>query len=118
MIRRPPRSTRTDTLFPYTTLFRSNIITKRQFKGLTGRVEGGISERGDASQYRLSLTGGVGDIDEQGYNAYLSGLYYRSEQLFNRQRPYPYNSDDLLTVCNDGHCGPNPVIATSEGAGQ
>src|SRR3546814_6139100 len=26
MIRRPPRSTRTDTLFPYTTLFRSNII--------------------------------------------------------------------------------------------
>src|SRR3546814_4523365 len=26
MIRRPPRSTRTDTLFPYTTLFRSRII--------------------------------------------------------------------------------------------
>src|SRR3546814_6723227 len=27
MIRRPPRSTRTDTLFPYTTLFRSVIDT-------------------------------------------------------------------------------------------
>src|SRR3546814_4816467 len=26
MIRRPPRSTRTDTLFPYTTLFRSNVM--------------------------------------------------------------------------------------------
>src|SRR3546814_9024213 len=26
MIRRPPRSTRTDTLFPYTTLFRSLMI--------------------------------------------------------------------------------------------
>src|SRR3546814_16682751 len=26
MIRRPPRSTRTDTLFPYTTLFRSVVI--------------------------------------------------------------------------------------------
>src|SRR3546814_10556174 len=26
MIRRPPRSTRTDTLFPYTTLFRSCVI--------------------------------------------------------------------------------------------
>src|SRR3546814_9638481 len=26
MIRRPPRSTRTDTLVPYTTLFRSNVI--------------------------------------------------------------------------------------------
>src|SRR3546814_1280546 len=27
MIRRPPRSTRTDTLFPYTTLFRSVLAT-------------------------------------------------------------------------------------------
>src|SRR3546814_2645129 len=27
MIRRPPRSTRTDTLFPYTTLFRSPVTT-------------------------------------------------------------------------------------------
>src|SRR3546814_3760302 len=26
MIRRPPRSTRTDTLFPYTTLFRSPVV--------------------------------------------------------------------------------------------
>src|SRR3546814_1434335 len=26
MIRRPPRSTRTDTLFPYTTLFRSILV--------------------------------------------------------------------------------------------
>src|SRR3546814_1752989 len=26
MIRRPPRSTRTDTLFPYTTLFRSRVV--------------------------------------------------------------------------------------------
>src|SRR3546814_20107971 len=30
MIRRPPRSTRTDTLFPYTTLFRSVILANRQ----------------------------------------------------------------------------------------
>src|SRR3546814_9257492 len=30
MIRRPPRSTRTDTLFPYTTLFRSRLIEQWQ----------------------------------------------------------------------------------------
>src|SRR3546814_8052187 len=29
MIRRPPRSTRTDTLFPYTTLFRSKQVRRR-----------------------------------------------------------------------------------------
>src|SRR3546814_6828183 len=28
MIRRPPRSTRTDTLFPYTTLFRSPLVAR------------------------------------------------------------------------------------------
>src|SRR3546814_15081360 len=31
MIRRPPRSTRTDTLFPYTTLFRSPLLVKFLF---------------------------------------------------------------------------------------
>src|SRR3546814_13321405 len=31
MIRRPPRSTRTDTLFPYTTLFRSKASARSRF---------------------------------------------------------------------------------------
>src|SRR3546814_16199720 len=35
MIRRPPRSTRTDTLFPYTTLFRSVAQVRQQW----GRVD-------------------------------------------------------------------------------
>src|SRR3546814_14994922 len=34
MIRRPPRSTRTDTLFPYTTLFRSSVWTIRKPLGV------------------------------------------------------------------------------------
>src|SRR3546814_17743799 len=32
MRRRPPRSTRTDTLFPYTTLFRSNAIKQARLQ--------------------------------------------------------------------------------------
>src|SRR3546814_13920910 len=37
MIRRPPRSTRTDTLFPYTTLFRSKgpVVASTQRRGET-----------------------------------------------------------------------------------
>src|SRR3546814_15108299 len=35
MIRRPPRSTRTDTLFPYTTLFLSNKVGRFWVKKLT-----------------------------------------------------------------------------------
>src|SRR3546814_7323636 len=33
MIRRPPRSTRTDTLLPYTTLFRSRRAARKQRQG-------------------------------------------------------------------------------------
>src|SRR3546814_5083294 len=33
MIRRPPRSTRTDTLFPYTTLFRSRALRRARRPG-------------------------------------------------------------------------------------
>src|SRR3546814_15956511 len=45
-IRRPPRSTRTDTLFPYTTLFRSHHdvrpLLRRQRRRQDGRVVLGL----------------------------------------------------------------------------
>src|SRR3546814_11633109 len=41
MIRRPPRSTRTDTLFPYTTLFRSHPARFADAEDLVGLVGGG-----------------------------------------------------------------------------
>src|SRR3546814_15741645 len=40
MIRRPPRSTRTDTLFPYTTLFRSPSL-RRRFQTYDNGLQGG-----------------------------------------------------------------------------
>src|SRR3546814_13657542 len=77
MIRRPPRSTRTDTLFPYTTLFRSPRRLDRQrrhreqriardgvgaFGGGGGRVGFGFGdELGDRPLLRgLGGLGGVG----------------------------------------------------------
>src|SRR3546814_12455086 len=41
MIRRPPRSTRTDTLFPYTTLFRSPAHVDRDVEFLGAHRVGG-----------------------------------------------------------------------------
>src|SRR3546814_9119445 len=38
MIRRPPRSTRTDTLFPYTTLFRSYLLEHRRLVELQADI--------------------------------------------------------------------------------
>src|SRR3546814_16687182 len=45
MIRRPPRSTRTDTLFPYTTLFRSPWMPGSSPGMTAGGVWGGVSRR-------------------------------------------------------------------------
>src|SRR3546814_4975546 len=39
MMRRPPRSTRTDTLFPYTTLFRSSEQLPRCHRRLAGPLD-------------------------------------------------------------------------------
>src|SRR3546814_17538770 len=49
MIRRPPRSTRTDTLFPYTTLFRSAIPRRRD----QYRSSRALSRRRDGDRFRL-----------------------------------------------------------------
>src|SRR3546814_6756880 len=48
MIRRPPRSTRTDTLFPYTTLFRSIVflpLLAAIIAGLGQRVIGNVPSK-------------------------------------------------------------------------
>src|SRR3546814_11351060 len=48
MIRRPPRSTRTDTLFPYTTLFRSRrvIYTTNAIESVNARLRKILKTRG------------------------------------------------------------------------
>src|SRR3546814_8124260 len=66
MIRQPPRSTRTDTLFPYTTLFRSTFSVGRRLarkpprQGLNGanRTSGGDSSKppNDISRSTVSRT--------------------------------------------------------------
>src|SRR3546814_9491065 len=59
MIRRPPRSTRTDTLFPYTTLFRSRgslrIDPCRGRQHLRGCALEGRADSGRRRQFRLRL---------------------------------------------------------------
>src|SRR3546814_11139620 len=53
MIRRPPRSTRTDTLFPYTTLFRSRAAGQRGLRlppaRRPGRLPAGLDHVSDAA---------------------------------------------------------------------
>src|SRR3546814_7496090 len=63
MIRRPPRSTRTDTLFPYTTLFRSvggerlavhahAFLPEEQATGIEERVQDGDDHRDHGDEWK------------------------------------------------------------------
>src|SRR3546814_9404094 len=76
MIRRPPRSTRTDTLFPYTTLFRSD------------RISAARRDRGSclvqAFPYRSARRAAAGPFDHHlcadGFAEGRAGVVFRSEE--------------------------------------
>src|SRR3546814_3677463 len=74
MIRRPPRSTRTDTLFPYTTLFRSRHarIAARQ-QGIQFEDAAGFLGMMDADEE-------IGIAAHRGWQMHLRLVHHRSEE--------------------------------------
>src|SRR3546814_15451059 len=76
MIRRPPRSTRTDTLFPYTTLFRSN---GGEFQYHTPALQNGRWPANQQSQDQRDR--------QRGRVAIASPPPCRSASRANRERP-------------------------------
>src|SRR3546814_15817755 len=82
MIRRPPRSTRTDTLFPYTTLFRSEEGVDRG----DGDDEGDEVERQtDAHEIEIAISphlidDHVGLIAERGREGRAARHHHRDQE--------------------------------------
>src|SRR3546814_4784205 len=65
MIRRPPRSTRTDTLFPYTTLFRSaKVIQQPPFERTQQRFQRATFGQGQQRGGVVIEDGGMGRSEE------------------------------------------------------
>src|SRR3546814_951653 len=77
MIRRPPRSTRTDTLFPYTTLFRSRLEFAAGLKPVKRRAIGD-EETGGGGGAHIARNGGA----DNGGESHLLGqrALVRSEE--------------------------------------
>src|SRR3546814_14545998 len=96
MIRRPPGSTLTDTLFPYTTLFRSTVNLIDEEQGALARrrhllgIGEGLSEIGDAREDRRQRC----EAHTHGF-----GEQPRDRRLAGARRPPEYDRRQL--PCGD-----------------
>lgn len=95
-----------------------NIILRSDYKGGIAKAALGTSEKGDASEYRASVTFGGGDISKDRWNAFGTVEYYKRDPLFTRDRSYTATSDlrsiggtDLRTI--NGYPGNYTRLTTS-----
>jgi iron complex outermembrane receptor protein len=98
-----------------------NIITKRSFDGVQLGGELGISERGDAAERRFSVIAGKGDLDRDGWSAYVAGEYQKNALVMASDRGFPYNTTDLSSltcgIAPDTYpCGNGNTGATAPGS--
>jgi iron complex outermembrane receptor protein len=85
-----------------------NVITKKEIKGLHIGGSSALSEQGGGDENRFDLTWGVGSLESDGYNFYISGEYQKQDVLWARDRDYPFNSSDLSRKCGPtGSCMTN-----------
>src|SRR3546814_1697830 len=105
MIRRPPRSTRTDTLFPYTTLFRSTIDP--ELRCLAGAVY--FESRGESLAGQLAVAHVIINRAESGRfpSSYCGVVHQRSQFSFVRGGKMPSiresSRDRKSTRLNSSH---------------
>src|SRR3546814_11923205 len=97
MIRRPPRSTRTDTLFPYTTLFRSACTGIVKAIAIAASEVRCIARFFDAQQYllfimlplfrRTAQSRSSNEFGEFEYKSYMPGNRYLRRPGSSTQHP-------------------------------
>src|SRR3546814_10795241 len=87
MIRRPPRSTRTDTLFPYTTFFRSYlVVTDPQGKALFRKGKPPADEALSGMATEDALAAPDGDVRSEEHTSELQSLMRISYAVFCLQK--------------------------------
>ena len=77
-----------------------NIITKKEVQGLHLNGNYGISQHGGGNGFHVDATAGYGDLDNQGFNVYVSGEWQKDDVLWARDRDFPFNTQDLSSYCN------------------
>src|SRR3546814_8481107 len=89
MIRRPPRSTRTDTLFPYTTLFRSGVTVLRGFP------------QGNSEAFKKRLAA-IWSTRSEEHTSELQSLMRISYAVFCLKKKKKHNNQQTKQLSNHG----------------
>src|SRR3546814_3161366 len=108
MIRRPPRSTRTDTLFPYTTLFRSTEVLIRnqiQSENFSVDPETGVSgwqiKRDGTATFNNLVIGGSNYIIDANGDAVFHSITLTADD---RSEEHTSELQSLMRISYAGFC--------------
>src|SRR3546814_6549208 len=106
MIRRPPRSTRTDTLFPYTTLFRS-LIEGGMITSPPGIQLAGVTTLARSVSWRLSITRRISSkLRSEEHTSELQSLMRISYAVFclkKKKTEYKKHTDKSTVLATSHH---------------
>jgi len=71
-----------------------NIKLKKNFQGTRVAAEGGNTQHGGGQTKRVSLSTGFGDLDADGYNAYITAEWRHQDAIKINQRTGDWNNRD------------------------
>ena len=99
-----------------------NIILKKSYTGVEFGAEVGTSQKHDGTTEHLSAIAGRGDLDSDGYNAYLAIDYHHTDQILATSRHGGFTNIDFsslpggLNTTPGAYGNPNhPYPATTTG---
>ncbi|MGL4604246.1 MAG: TonB-dependent receptor plug domain-containing protein, partial [Iodobacter sp.] len=85
-----------------------NFITKKNYQG--GEIRGslGQSSRGDGTEKNFGMSGGYGDLDEQGFNVFASLDVFKRDAILRKDRELTKSADFRRFGGKDGRSNYSP----------
>jgi iron complex outermembrane receptor protein len=106
-----------------------NIILKKSYEGASISADGGLSSHGDGSQFHVYGIWGLGNLDSDGHNFYLSAEYRKQNVIRYYDRPGIFTQTDFTStgginttpgvsnILNGGHPGSATGYITNPATG-
>lgn len=85
-----------------------NFITKKNYSGLEAKVMYGNSSRSDGTEKQVSVFGGFGDLNKDGYNVLLAIDKFDRDPIYRKDREISKTSDYRRLGGSDGRSSFSP----------